>query len=165
MENSIFARAFFIFWHFEDVLVLSVTWNDQFCSCVDDVSIWWQMFNFVFLCPKRWLKFNFKVVRTHLFANAQLLKKGNPPLSLLFVLKVKVWIFSFRPRVALDSTAKSNVVKSNDQVVCKSVDPDLETKVHVDESFASATNEVTPQSKSLDPSTDQHHPNSTATHF
>ena len=46
MKNSIFARfarAFFFFWHFED----------QFCSWVDDVSAWWQMFNFVFLCPKR----------------------------------------------------------------------------------------------------------------
>jgi len=56
MKNSIFARfarAFFIFWHFEDVLVLSTTWNDLFCSCVDDVSIWWQMFNFVFLCPEK----------------------------------------------------------------------------------------------------------------
>ena len=43
MKNSIFARfarAFFIFWHFEDVLPLSTTWNDLFCSCVDDVSIW-----------------------------------------------------------------------------------------------------------------------------
>jgi len=42
MKNSIFARfvrAFFMFWHFEDVLVLSKTWNDLFCSCVDDVSI------------------------------------------------------------------------------------------------------------------------------
>ena len=51
MKTSIFgrfARAFFIFWHFEDVLVLSKTWNDLFCSCVDDVSICWQMFNFVF---------------------------------------------------------------------------------------------------------------------
>ena len=40
MKNSIFtrfARASFIFWHFEDVLVLSTTWNDLFCSCVDDV--------------------------------------------------------------------------------------------------------------------------------
>ena len=64
-----------------------------------------------------------------------------------------------------DSTANSNVVKSDDRVFCKSVDPDLEMKVHVGESFASATNEVTPQSKSLDPSTDQDHPNSTATHF
>ena len=57
MKNRIFARfarAFFSFWHFEDVLVLSTTWNDLFCSPVEDVSIWWQMFNFVFLCPKRW---------------------------------------------------------------------------------------------------------------
>ena len=61
MKNSIFARfarAFFIFWHFEDVLVLSTTWNDLFCSCVDDVSTWSKMFNFVSLCPKRWFQFN-----------------------------------------------------------------------------------------------------------
>ena len=60
-----FARALFIFWHFEDVLVLSTTWNDLFCSCVDDVSRWRQMFNFVFLCPKRWFQFNSRIVRTH----------------------------------------------------------------------------------------------------
>ena len=68
MKNSIFARfarAFFIFWHFVDVLVLSTTWNDLFCSCVDDVSIWWQMFNFVLLCPKRLFQFNSSIVRTH----------------------------------------------------------------------------------------------------
>ena len=34
-----FARAFLIFIHFADVLVLSTTWNDLFCSCVDDVRI------------------------------------------------------------------------------------------------------------------------------
>ena len=68
MKNSIFAcfaRAFFIFWHFEDVLVLSTTWNDLFCSCVDDVSTWWQLFSFVFLCPKRWFQFNSWIVGTH----------------------------------------------------------------------------------------------------
>ena len=68
MKNSIFARfarVFFIFWHFEDVLVLSTTWNDLFCRCVDDVSIWWQMFNFVFLCPKCWFQFNSRMVRIH----------------------------------------------------------------------------------------------------
>ena len=68
MKNSIFARfarAFFIFWHFEDVLVLSTTWNYLCCSCVDDMSIWWQMFNFVFLCPKRWLQFYSRIVRTN----------------------------------------------------------------------------------------------------
>ena len=68
MKNSIFAlfaRAYFIFWHFEDVLVLSMTWNDLFCSCVDDVSIWWwQMLIFV-LCPKHWFQFNSRIVRTH----------------------------------------------------------------------------------------------------
>ena len=50
MKNIIFARfarAFFIFWHFEDVLILSTMWHDLFCSCVDDASIRCQMFNFV----------------------------------------------------------------------------------------------------------------------
>ena len=71
MKNSIFvrfARAYSIFWHFDDVLVLSTTWNDQFCRCVDDVNIWWQMFNFVFLCPKRWFQFNSRIVRTHFWS-------------------------------------------------------------------------------------------------
>ena len=53
------------FGHFEDVLVLSTTWNDLFCSCVEDVSIWWQIFNLVLLCPKRWFQFNSRIVRTH----------------------------------------------------------------------------------------------------
>ena len=68
MKNSIFARfarAFFIFWHFVGVLVLSTTWNELFCSCVDDKSIWWQMFNFVFLCPKRWFQINSRTFRRH----------------------------------------------------------------------------------------------------
>ena len=68
MKNSIFARfarAFFIFWHFEDGLVLSMTWNDLFCIWVDDVSISWQMLIFVFLCPKRWFIFIPRIVRTH----------------------------------------------------------------------------------------------------
>ena len=60
-----FARAFFIFSHFTDVLVLSTTWIDLFCSCVDDVSIWWQIFNFVLLSQKRWLQFNYRIYRTH----------------------------------------------------------------------------------------------------
>ena len=60
-----FARAYFIFWHFVDILVLSTTWNDLFCSCEHDVSIWWQMLVFVFLCPKHWFQFNSRIVRTH----------------------------------------------------------------------------------------------------
>ena len=68
MKNGIFARyahAFFFFWHFEDVLVFSTPWNELFCSCVDDVSIWWQMLIFLFLCPKPWFQFNSRIVRTH----------------------------------------------------------------------------------------------------
>ena len=29
------------------------------------VSIWWQMFNFVFICSKRWFQFNSRTVRTY----------------------------------------------------------------------------------------------------
>ena len=68
MKNSIFTRfahAFLIFWHFEDVLVLSTRWNDLFCNCVDEVSICWQMFNFVCLCPKPWFQFISRIVRAH----------------------------------------------------------------------------------------------------
>ena len=68
MKNSIsarFARAFFNFGHFEDVLVLSTTWNDLLCSCVDDVNIWWQMFNLVSVSLKRWFQFYSRTVRTH----------------------------------------------------------------------------------------------------
>ena len=68
MKNSIFARfarAFFIFWHFVDVFVLYTTWNDLFSSCVDDVSAWEQVFNFVFLCAKRRFQLNSRIVRTH----------------------------------------------------------------------------------------------------
>ena len=55
----------FHFLIFVDVLVLSTTWNELFCSCVDDVSIWWQMFNFVLLCPKRWFQINSRTFRRH----------------------------------------------------------------------------------------------------
>ena len=68
MKNTIFARfarALFIFWHFEDVLVLPTTWNDLFCSCVDDFSIWWQIFNVVFLFLKRWFQMHSRMVRKH----------------------------------------------------------------------------------------------------
>ena len=60
-----FARTFFIFGHSANVLVLSMTWNDLFCSCVDDVGIWWQMLNFVLLPLKRWFQFNSRIVRIH----------------------------------------------------------------------------------------------------
>ena len=68
MKNIIFARfarALFNFWHFVDVVVLSTTWNDLFYWCVDNVSLWWQMFNFVFSCPMRWFQFDSRIVRTH----------------------------------------------------------------------------------------------------
>ena len=94
MKNRIFARfarAFFSFWHFEDVLVLSTTSNDLFCSCLDDVSIWWQMFNFVFLCPKRWFQFNSRIVRTH-FSNLMTLNNWK------MITETRSYIFRWRSR-------------------------------------------------------------------
>ena len=95
MKNSIFARfarAFFIFWHFEDVLVLSTTWNDLFCSCVDDVSIWWQMSNFVSLCPKLpWFQFNSRIVRTH-FSSIMTLNNWK------MIVETRSYIFRWRSR-------------------------------------------------------------------
>ena len=52
-----FARAIFICVDFTAVFVLSTTWNDLFCSCVGDMSIWWQIFNIFLLSPNRWYKF------------------------------------------------------------------------------------------------------------
>ena len=94
MKNSIFAlfsRAYFIFWHFEDVLVLSMTWNDLFCSCVDDVSIWWQMLIFVFLCPKHWFQFNSRIVRTH-FSSIMTLSNWK------MIAEPRIYIFRWRSR-------------------------------------------------------------------
>jgi len=61
-----FACALFIFGHFADVLVLSTTWNDLFCSCVDDVSIW-QMFNFFFFSSDTLVPMllNSRILNTH----------------------------------------------------------------------------------------------------
>ena len=39
---------------------------------VDDVSIWWQIFNSVFLPLRRWFQFNSRIVRTH-FASVMIL--------------------------------------------------------------------------------------------
>ena len=104
MKNSIFARfarAFFNFWHFIDVLILSTTWDDQFCRCVHDVSIWWQMFKFVFLCPKRWFQFNSRIVGTH-FSSITSLNNWK------MIAETRSYIFFWRsrfrrPRVCLSS--------------------------------------------------------------
>ena len=43
----------------------SFAWIGLFCSCVDDVSIRRQMFNSVFLPPKRWFQLNSRKTRAH----------------------------------------------------------------------------------------------------
>ena len=112
MENSIFARfarAFFIFWHIEDVLVFSTTWNDLFCSCVDDVTIWWQMFNFVFLCPKRWFQFNSRTVRTH-FSSLMTLHNWK------MIAETRSYIFRWRSRFRRRRVCLSSLKTWNAQI-------------------------------------------------
>ena len=106
VKNSIFARfarAYFIFWHFEDVFVLSTTWNDLFCSCVDDVSIWWQIFNLVFLCPKHWFQFNSRIVRTH-FSSIRTLNNWN------MIAETRSCIFRWRYRFRRRRVCLSSLV-------------------------------------------------------
>ena len=86
-----FARAVFTFGHSADVLVLSTTWNDLFCSCEDDVSTRWQMFNFVFLSLKRWFQFNSRKVRTH-FATVMTLNNWE------MIAETRSYIFRWRSR-------------------------------------------------------------------
>ena len=106
MKNSIFARfarAFFIFWHFEDVLVLSTTWNDLFCSCLDDVNIWWHMFHFVLLSQKRWFQFNSGIVRTH-FASVMTLNNCD------IIEETRSYIFRWRSRCRRSRLCLSSLI-------------------------------------------------------
>ena len=101
MKNSIFARfarAFFIFWHLEDVLVLSTTWNDLFCWCVDDVSTWWQMFNFVFSCPKQLVQFNSRTVRTHFLSITTLNNWKLIAETRSYIFRWQTWSYNFEWR-------------------------------------------------------------------
>ena len=98
MKTNSFARfapAFFIFGQLAAALVLSTTWNHLFCSCVDDVSIWWPMFNFVFLTLKRCFKFNTSIVRTH-FARIMTLNNWE------MIEETWSYIFSWRSRCRVD---------------------------------------------------------------
>ena len=107
MKNSIFARfarAFFMFWHFEDVLVLSTTWNDLFCSCVDDMSIWLQMFNFVLLCPKRWFQSNSRLARTH-FSSIMTLNNWK------MIAETRSYIFRWRSRFRRRRVCLSSLIR------------------------------------------------------
>ena len=61
-----FVRAFYIFVHFEVPLVLLLMWNDLFCSRVDDVSTWRQIFiHFFFLTPDFSYHYNSRRLSRH----------------------------------------------------------------------------------------------------
>ena len=109
MKNRIFARfarAFFLFRHIVDALVLSTTWNDQFCRCVDDVSVWCQMFNFVFSCPKRLFQFNSRIVRTH-FSSIMSLNKWK------MIAETRIHIFRWRSRFRRRRVCLSSLITNH----------------------------------------------------
>ena len=115
-----FAGAFFILGHFADALDLSTTWNDMFCSCVDDsdASIWWQMFNFVFLPLKRWFEFHFRIFGTHF---ASVMTKNNWEL----IAETRSYILKWRSRCRLRRVCLSKLpnreFKIYDATVAKNV--------------------------------------------
>ena len=104
-----FARAVFIFGHVADVLVLSTTWNDLFCSCVNDVTIWWQMFNFVFLSLKRWFQFNSRIVGTH-FATVMTLNNWE------MITETRSYIFRWRSRCRPRRVCVNSLINSQRDV-------------------------------------------------
>ena len=64
MKNCGFAR-FTRDLCFAAVLVLTTTWNDLFCSCVDNVITLRQLFTFFYLSPNRSHEFTPRKVRAH----------------------------------------------------------------------------------------------------
>ena len=70
------------------------SWNDLFCSGVDDLSIWWQMFSYVFLSLKRWFQFNCRIDRTH-FSSAMTLNNCK---RIAEIRKYRKYIFRWRSR-------------------------------------------------------------------
>ena len=64
MKNNSSPEVHFSFLYISQTFSsLSATGNDLFCSCVDDVSIFWQMFNFVRLSQNGWFQFNSRRVK------------------------------------------------------------------------------------------------------
>ena len=68
--KTVFLHALHVHFSFFDILeTFSFFLRRQMtCSAVVWTTwayIWWQMFNFVFSCPKRWFQFNSRTVRTH----------------------------------------------------------------------------------------------------
>ena len=62
----VYRESIFHFWTFDprSCSFCDVKWP-VLQLCVDDVGIWWLMFNFVFLPLKRSFQFNSRIVKTH----------------------------------------------------------------------------------------------------
>ena len=86
-----FARAFLIFgisltFSFflrRELTCFAVVWTTW--------HMWWQMFNFVFLTPKRWFRFNSRIVRIH-FATVMTLNNWK------MIAETRSYIFRWRSR-------------------------------------------------------------------
>ena len=74
-------------------------------QCVDDVTIWWQMLNFVFLSMKRWFQFNSRIVRTH-FASVMTLNNWE------MITETRSYMFRCRSRCCRRRVCVNSLVNS-----------------------------------------------------
>ena len=73
-----------------------------------DVSTWWQMFNFVFLCPKRWFQFNSRTVRIH-FLSIMTLNNWK------MIAEIRSYIFRWRSRFRRRRVCLSSLMWKHEQ--------------------------------------------------
>ena len=85
----------------------SFAWTGLFCSCVDDVSIRWQMLNSVFLPPKRWFQLNSRKTRAHF---ASIMTSNNWEM----IAETRGYIFRWRSRSRRRRVCLSSLVTADD---------------------------------------------------
>ena len=71
------------------------------------MSIWWQISNFVFSCPKRWFQFNSRMVRTHF---SSIMTSNNWKM----IAETRSYIFRWRSRFRRRRVCLSSLLLSND---------------------------------------------------
>ena len=85
-----------------------VKWPVLQRSCVDDVSIWWQMSNFVFLCPKRWFQINSRTFRRH-FSSIMTLNNWK------MIAETRSYIFRWHSRFRRRRVCLSSLIRSGNE--------------------------------------------------
>ena len=83
-----------------------------FLQCVDDVSIWWQMFNFVLLRPKPWFQFNSRIVRTN-FSSIMTLNNWK------MIAQTQSDTFRWRSRLRRRGVCLSSLLFYPDECLCR----------------------------------------------